>query len=228
MKKYAFLFLILVLFLSASAPVMAESYEIVSDWMDLFFQTERSPWTLHQKEVEQLMSPLMRYFQCRSGMSEDGDHQMKCKSIKNAGVGEYNLIFSFGSDVNLILDAVEIAANHPTLTKEWDKYKNIDREINYFTRKMKEKAYIAPGLFETPSLPSSDTLHTIMTKGVEYSQLFMFDDTAVSIGHNGGVFVLNFCSYYYYAYNNYREIKDPVTGEIQYDLVFPDLYPVTD
>ena len=212
----------MVVFLSFSAPTMAESYDVISDWMDLFYQTDRSPWTLHQREVEQLLSPLLKYFNCRSGLSEEGDHQMRCKSIKNAGIGEYTIIFSFGVDTSLVLDAVEIVANHPTLNNEWAKFKSIDREISLFTRKIKQKPYIAPILEETYSVPSADVLHMIMTKGVEYSHLFIFDKTAVSVGHNKEVLVLNFCSYFYYVYNNYRVIQDPVTGEIKYEEIYPE------
>ena len=222
MKKFSYLILLFVLLGCTAITAAAESYEIISDWMDLFYSTEQSPWTMKKSEIENMLRPLLQYFDCRNSISSESDHQFICKSKPNAGEGSYQMIFSYGVDNTYVLDAVEIVADHPSLIKEWGKFRDIDRELRLFTLKLKNKTYISQNLEETYTPPTADILHMIMTEGAEYSYLFLFNDTAVSVGHKDGLLILNFCSDEYYTYNSYRIVKDPVTGEIDYELVFPD------
>ena len=215
------LILFLIVFLFSSAIVSAEDYSIITDWMDFLYSNERNPWETKKTDIF-FLDPLLQFFDCKNELNTDKDRLYKCISKKGTGEGVYQIILNFGHDNGLVLDAAEFVVSYPVLQKYWEKYKDIESEIDSVERIIKKKSYVKDNYQNTFNVPSSDVLHMIMTENAKYKHLFLFPGTVVSVGSKDDAIVLNLCSYEHYKNNSYRIVTDPLSGEQSRIEVFPE------
>ena len=201
MKKIFISMTLFILMISA-VPVFSESFEIVSDWMDLFYENEQNPWTLKITDLT-FSKKEFKKFNCRKGLYKDRDYRMTCDSIDGAFEGSYRIIFSFGEKGDSFLDAVEFVVNHPQLLKCYQKYGNIDNYLESFTEKIKMKDYSRD---YTVEYEIDKYVHTIMTPKAVSREAFRFPGSGVTVGQLEDMLVLNISSHEYYCGHFYYEI----------------------
>lgn len=204
MKKNI-LFLTIIFTLMFSAAVRAESYEISADWMDLFFENDRDPWSVKKTEMTFLNNAL-KDFDCRNGVTNDGDYQMTCINKQGVFEGSYKITFSFGPKNDLVLDAVEIVTYHPRLKYNFDNFGDIQIVIENFKNKLFMKSYAKN--YEHIVYGFNDYVHTIMTKNVNYEESFLTSKSSFSFGTSKDLLILNFTSPQYYWDHLYSEEAD--------------------
>lgn len=219
MRKTNVLFLVFVMFMVFAVPAWAEDYDNILSLMDAFYANGTDPWSLKKSELSMINN--LKGFDCRHLITSDDDHQLRCTSVKGSYNGTYQITLSFGVDNDFVLDAVEIVLSHPTLNTAYSKYENINYYLRSFADAIKKKEYVAPTLVETGMESTPEIIHTIIETGAAYYDVFRFWDSAVSVGSVEDKIVLNFSSYYYYAYNCYAEETDQTTGETIYMLTWP-------
>lgn len=220
MRNAKVLFWVSAMLMIFVVPALAEDYTNILYLMDAFYANDADPWSLKKSELPVINN--LKGFDCRHLVTSDDDRQLQCTSVKGSYTGTYQITLSFGSDNDLVLDAVEIIVSHPTLNTAYSRHESINYYLRSFTDEIKKKAYIAPTLVETDMEYIPEAIHTIIEKGTTYYDVFRFGDSAVSVGSVEDRIVLNFSSYYYYAYNCYVEQTDETTGETVYILTWPN------
>ena len=203
MKKILLSAALFLLVISA-VPVFSESFEIVSGWMDLFYENGRDPWTLKISDLS-FTKNAFKKFSCRKMLYKGSNYRMTCGSIDGAFEGNYRIIFSFGEEMNSSLNAVEFAVYHPRLQKFYREHGNIDSYLESFTEKLKMKRYSGD---YTVEYEAGKYVHTIMTPKAVCRDAFRFPGSGVTVGQLEDMLIVNISSDDYYRRHFYYEIFD--------------------
>lgn len=189
--------------------VSAESFEIISDWMDVFFENGRNPWGAAKTELSYLNTTL-KDFVCQNDITKDGLYRMACTSKKGALTGMYQIIFNFGDKNQLKLDAVEIIAYHPELRHTYEQYGTIDLILKNFKSSLRRKDYTSNNQAE---YEIEKYVHTFMTPNVIIVDSFRISGSGITLGRIDDKVVLNIASDNYYNKHHYYWDRDEKTGE---------------
>lgn len=210
-KKFFYtFFLIFILF--SQKTVHAESYEIISDWMDLFYRDDKFPWTLQKQDVSFLRAYLPD-FVCKNDMSEEKERLMICVSRKGSYTGSYQITMNFGSKGSLLLESVEIAVIHPDLLAQNKQLRKWKQDAEELSDIIAQKDYISFTHKPVETTLSKDMFHLLMFKNAEYAKMFKFYGNVVTTGYTDGVLILNFSSEKYYQDHTYVVVRDENTGK---------------
>ncbi|MBQ6517232.1 MAG: hypothetical protein IJI14_00845 [Anaerolineaceae bacterium] len=178
--------------------------------MDVFFENGRDPWSMKKTELS-FISDIMKNFECRNGVTTDGDYRLSCTSKKGAYEGGYRFLFTFGDKNDLYLDAVEITAYHPRLKKSLDNYGTIKIQIDNFKNTLRMKPYTEN--YKT-QYEIEKYIHTMMAENVIYDDSFTIPGGGITLGHIEDKIILNIASPEYYNKNHYYTKIDEKTGQV--------------
>ena len=203
MRKILLTITIFLLAISVT-PAFSENFEIVSDWIDLFYENGRNPWELKITDLTFSKSAFKK-FTCQKILYKGSDYRMTCDSNDDAFEGDYRIIFSFGKESNSSLDAIEFIVYHPLLQNHYQRYNNIDNYIESLSEKLRMKSY--SGNY-TVEYEIEKYVHTIMTPKAINRNAFRFPGSGVTVGQIEDLLIVNISSYEYYCDHFYYEIFD--------------------
>ena len=195
-----------------SSVAYAEDFDIISDWMDVFYKDGKAPWSLQKSDLSFLKATFPD-FVCQNSISESNERLFVCISRKEAYTGSYQMTLNFGTSGNLSLQAVEIAVMHPDLSESCKELRRWQYVSEVLSDSITKKWYVSFTHKPIESTLSKDLFHLLMLKDAEYGKMFKFYNSVVTTGYTDRAIILNFASEKYYQDHTYIIHCNDITRE---------------
>lgn len=172
-------------------PANAESYNIIFNWMDLFYENSRNPWTLKSNDMRFLDNKL-KDFACRA-YSIGESWRLTCTNKGKTYSGNYRITMGFSNEN--MLEVVEIIAVHRTLSDCYAKYGSIEYLLNGIPYTLRSKF---ASRISTKNPVINEFVNPWLIDNVETYDSFKAADSGIAFGFLEDKLVLNFSSKKYF------------------------------